>query len=351
MAGSSPTPLSTTDPPSPPPDIVQIASGDSAEEDPDEVWERNFERIDSGKDDELKPIFNHLHASKQRVQLIQSICSGDIDVEDYYLEGNKQELLLYHDVKNGNIRLRQYGKKYNGPFVLAKNVTPEQFEKWLECEWGLHKSVRLDTGTVYVPQACTDDHGDLRIKLASSDYFPILGNRLENNRRAIVPKSGKTGNMNPDTKWRRPNERTPCLVAEVGISQSLPDLRRKAHSYCADEVNYCHLQYVVLIKRGEANLYVEIWARNEGGARVPNPIDFFKRNDKAPENMGLPDNCCMHFVANCCALRPGAQASRGWQGALTLSCDIPAGHNFVQGNDEAIHFNATELIEDLDWQE
>jgi hypothetical protein len=153
-------------------------------------------------------------------------------------------------------------KSHVGPIVLVKGVPLGAFGDWLRrSELGLHKAERLANGTVYVPQGCAPDHGILRQFLGQEWYFPIL-----NRDNASYLKSGSSthGSHNPDVFWFRSGERSKHsrVLFEVGISQSLPDLRRRAYALCSAENVWENLAYVVLVKRYTVHrVYMEIWKR------------------------------------------------------------------------------------------
>lgn len=95
-----------------------------------------------------------------------------------------------------------------GPIVLTKDVCTEAFVEWLKhSELGLHKSVILPGRTVYVAQACAEDHGRLRAFLCS-EYPSVRTTGL------LRAGSGAREGMKPDVFW----EKTTCSKQEYAIS-------------------------------------------------------------------------------------------------------------------------------------
>lgn len=235
-------------------------------------------------------------------------------------------------------------KSHVGPIVLAKGIPLNVFEDWLRnSELGLHKSERLTDGTVYIPQACAPDHGILRQLLGNPELFPILS---MNNSAYLESGSGSHGGLNPDVFWFRPEENSAQsrVIFEVGISQSLPDLRRRAYALCSSTNTWDNLVYVILIKRYSVRrLYVEIWRRIAPGGDVDTDAPGFANDQRAPEDLGVEET--MEFVRNAHASNPGIQRNDAlaWQFDLQSSCSIPAGDDLVAGG-TAVTFNAQTLL-------
>ena len=276
-------------------------------------WEQNYEQIEN-----LEPLFRHLPSSQKQVAKV-------------------------FEIWQGTLSMKGYDNNYVGPLVLAKKVSLEKFEKWLRKEWGLHKSVRLVTGTVYLPQASAFDHGILRLWLGDPRLFPVLD---MHNANPLGKGSGAIGHQNPDVAWFREDEGTSRsrVLFEVGISQALPDLRRRAYSLCAATGLWTDLQYVVLVKRyDELRLYLEIWKRIDEvpGAAVPG----FLNDQRRPEQLHDVLQGTMQFVANAHASRPGAEWIDAvvWQREGQPTCDIPAGEEVVAGG-PTITFDVQALL-------
>lgn len=264
-------------------------------------WEQNYKRIE-----ELKPLFNHLPASQANLAKVFEICDGTLS-------------------------MGEYDKNYVGPLVLAKNVTAGKFEEWLGQKWGLHKSARLASGTVYTPQACEPDHGRLRGAFHKEGIFPILGGPPYQ----LWTGSGKSGDKNPDAFWHPPGQQkdTSSVIIEVGTSQSLPSLRRRAFMFCADTNSWGGLVYAVLVSRFANRLYVEVWRRvaTQPGDNVAALV-----NNMADPTIGNLTPGTMQFVCNANATGPGFQpqsvpASYQWQLGLPNHCSIPAGNEILVG--------------------
>jgi hypothetical protein len=111
------------------------------------------------------------------------------------------------------------GKSHIGPIVLAKGILQDVFSDWLgHSELGLHKSERLVVnGTVYIPQACTLDHGILRGLLHKERHFLILN---QDNASYLRTRSGSSGGLNPDVFWWRFGEaaQQARVLFEVGMT-------------------------------------------------------------------------------------------------------------------------------------
>lgn len=278
----------------------------------DLIWEQNYKRIEK-----LQPLFRHLPSSQQQVAKVVGISQGTLS-------------------------MKGYGNNYVGPLVLAKNVSAEKFEEWLRQEWGLHKSTRLVTGTVYTPQACAKDHGRLRQAFGNRDVFPILAGLPP----PIVTGSGKEGDKNPDVFWHRPHQ-APSVVIEVGVSQSLPSLRERAFRFCADTHSWGGLVYVVLVKRFQNRLYVEVWRRVP-----PQPADnvgALAGNLADPAISNLTLGGTMQFVGAANATGPGFQpqfvpAYYQWQLGLPNNCNLPAGNEILAAG-PAVPIDANVLLQ------
>jgi hypothetical protein len=240
------------------------------------------------------------------------------------------------------------GKSHIGPIVLAKGIPQDVFSDWLgHSELGLHKSERLVNGTVYIPQACARDHGILRQFLGNPLRFPVLDHR---NASYLKPGSGSSGGLNPDAFWWRFGEASgrARVMFEVGITQSLPDLRRRAETLCSHPTAWDFLQYVVLIKRYEARrMYVEIWRRRNApiaGAEAPH------FDQSAPALLGVSQT--MEFLAN--AHAASANAGRNhlvvWQFGLPTTCSIPAGDNLLVGG-ASVTFDAQAFLDECGFED
>jgi len=238
-------------------------------------------------------------------------------------------------------------KSHVGPIVLAKGIPENAFRSWLhESELGLHKAERLANGTVYVPQACLPDHGILRGLLHKSEIFPILN---RNNASFLKTGSGSKGDQNPDVFWFRSGERTrnSRVLFEVGISQSLPDLRRRAYSLCKADDTWVDLVYVVLVKRyRQSRLYIEIWRRIERQAGADEP-NFDQR---APSELDVAET--MAFVANAHASAPGVHQNDmlSWQFNLTPNCEIPNVDDLLAGG-AAVTFDAQVFLDECEYND
>ena len=121
------------------------------------------------------------------------------------------------------------------------------------------------------------------------------------------------------------------MLFEVGISQSLPDLRRRAYSLCKAAHTWVDLVYVVLVKRyQQSRLYIEIWRRiaRQAGADEPN----FINDQRAPWDLDVAET--MEFVANAHASAPGVHQNNNmlsWQFDLPPNCVIPNGDDLLAG--------------------
>lgn len=243
---------------------------------------------------------------------------------------NEQEP-LFKDLPTNDKEAREVFKKCDdithiGPIVLAKNVDKEKFENWLhDHELGLHKSVRTDEGLVYISQACANDHGRLRQYLGDGARFRIL-NFHAGEDYLMEAFSGSEGGLNPDVKWMEIHSENDIatVVFEVGISQSLPDLRRKAYRFCNSADHPC-LEFVVLIKRYPTfRLYIEIWRKKQNGRGPPYRDDSFTGDQRNPRELGPFPN--MEFVTNAHAedvtRRATVAAAVAWQRGLDTTCSI-----------------------------
>jgi hypothetical protein len=234
-------------------------------------------------------------------------------------------------------------KSHIGPIVLAKGIPQDVFSDWLgHSELGLHKSERLVNGTVYIPQACAPDHGILRGVFHNPEDFPILS-RYNATGSYLETGSGSRGGLNPDVFWCRSGEATrqARVLFEVGIDQSLPDLRRRAEIFCSGTTVWENLQYVVLIKRYKARrIYVEIWRRRNAPIAGAEAQVFDQR---APGNFGVSQT--MEFLANAHAASPIARRNHdvAWQFGLQPTCSIPAGDTLLVGG-AAVTFDAQTFL-------
>jgi hypothetical protein len=148
-----------------------------------------------------------------------------------------QQQLPTTEASARNIFETCHGKSHHiGPMVLAKGIEQDVFSKWMgHSELGLYKSQRLVNGTVYIPQAIGAlqvDHGILRGLLHKERHVAILN---EDNAVAsyLETGSGSSGGLNPDVFWWRSGgeaAQQARVLLEVGIDQSLPDLRRRAET-------------------------------------------------------------------------------------------------------------------------
>lgn len=240
-------------------------------------------------------------------------------------------------------------KSHVGPIVLVNDVPLDVFSDWLRrSELGLHKAERLANGTIYVPQACAPDHGILRQLLGNAEIIPILS---RNNASVLKSGSGAHGSQNPDVFWFRSGERSKHSRAlfEVGISQSLPDLRRRAYALCSADDTWENLAYVVLVKRYTVRrVYVEIWKRVVSDAGTDAPT--FSNDQRAPEVLGVTET--MEFVANAHAFDAGVERTDrlAWQFDLPDSCDIPACDDLVVGA-AAVTFNAQIFLDECEYND
>ena len=85
---------------------------------------------------------------------------------------------------------------------------------------------------MFTPEICSADHGLLRVFLGNGQNFSILNMRRHE---YLLAGSGSHGGMNPDVYWchqadGREHART---IFEVGVTQSLPSLRRRGYELCA----------------------------------------------------------------------------------------------------------------------
>jgi hypothetical protein len=235
------------------------------------------------------------------------------------------------------------GKSHIGPIVLAKGILQDVFSDWLgHSELGLHKSERLVNGTIYIPQTCAIDHGILRGLLGNPEDFPILS-RYNATGSYLKTGSGSIGGLNPDVFWWRTGEATRLarVLFEVGIEQSLPDLRRRAETLCSGTTAWENLQYVVLIKRYKARrIYVEIWRRRNAPIAGVEAQAF---DQGAPGDLGVSQ--AMEFLANAHAASPnaGRNDAVAWQFELLPTCSIPAGDSLLVGG-AAVTFDARTFL-------
>lgn len=238
--------------------------GDSQPVDYDGIWEEEYAKIE----DQI-PMFDRLPKTEEQARKVRAICGGHI-----------------------------------GPIVLAKSVSAREFHHWLnQSELGLHKAVRLDSDTVYVPQACCEDHGTLR------GLIPLLHFNITNPvDGTLISSSGELDGMNPDVKWDVPESELVPVVFEIGMSQSLPNLRIKALEYCLSaEYRTRGLRYVVLIKRYQIrtkHLYIEVWRCDLDSDQLA-PVPALANNQGCPTTLNMPG--CMTFHANAHAADPTAQ--------------------------------------------
>lgn len=274
--------------------------------DEDKLWEEAFARIS-----EQKPLFQKLPQTDEEAMIVFKICNDASHV---------------------------------GPIVVVKGVPQDVFGDWLrESELGLHKAEILPNGTVYIPQACAPDHGILRGLFHKESIFPILSRK---NAIYLRSGSGSHRNQNPDVFWFRQGEFTEHsrVIFEVGIQQSLPDLRRRAYSLCHAQGTWENLAFVVLVKRYKVRrLYVEIWKRIEVAPGADAPT--FSDNQRAPQELGVTET--MEFVSNAHACDPGVGRNDAllWQFALPTSCHIPAGDDLVDGG-STVTFDAQVMLDE-----
>lgn len=107
------------------------------------------------------------------------------------------------------------------------------------------------------------------------------------------------------------------MLLEVGVSQSLPALRRRAYALCSptERHNWANLNYVVLIKRYEvAHLYIEIWRPIESQPGTPSSDRDFIKDQRAPGDLGLTHT--MEFVANALASNLGSHGPMHCTGSV-----------------------------------
>jgi len=226
-----------------------------------------------------------------------------------------------------------------GPIVLAKDIPRDDFRKWIqESELGLHKAELLEDGTVFIAEACSPDHGILRGVFHKDSHFHILD---ETQAVFYETGSGTKGDMNPDVFWVRDGEPTANarVLIEVGVDQSLPSLRRRAHSLCGDNY-WAGLSYVVLVKRYPTrHVYIEIWQREAPDPTANNNVS----QSIEPQQLGVQGT--MSFVSNAHAAAPGVVPvdQLAWQWNLQDTCTIPAGDVLHIGCN-AISFDASYLL-------
>jgi hypothetical protein len=278
----------------------------------DELWEEAFAKMD-----EQEPLFQNLPETEE----------------------DARKVFEKFDDKSSHA----------GPILLVKGVPPGAFGDWLRrSELGLHKAERLTNGTVYVPQAFVPDHGILRQFLGQERHFPILN---EDNASYLKSGSGTHGSQNPDVFWFRSGERSKHsrVLFEVGISQSLSDLRRRAYALCSAENEWKNLAYVVLVKRYTVRrVFVEIWKRIATQAGTDAPA--FRNDQRAPQVLGVTET--MEFVANAHAFDPGVgrNDTLSWQFDLPASCDIPACDDLLVGG-AALTFNAQTFLDECEYDD
>jgi hypothetical protein len=198
---------------------------------------------------------------------------------------------------------------------------------------------------VYTPQACAADHGRLRGAFHKESVFPILAGLPPQ----IVTGSGKSGDKNPDVFWHRNGQQknASSVVVEVGTSQSLPYLRQRAFRFCADTHSWGGLVYVILVKRFQNRLYVEVWRRVP-----PQPADnvgALAENMADPAIANLTLGGTMQFVGAANATAPGFQPQSvpdcyKWQLGLSNNCILPAGNEILSAG-PAVPIDADVLLQ------
>ena len=209
----------------------------------------------------------------------------------------------------------------------------KKFENWLhDNELGLHKSVRTNDGLVYHSEACVYDHGRLR---GHFHRLAIVNRRGDPAEYLMDTFSGAEAGLNPDVAWCELNssDKYATVVFEIGTSQSLPDLRRKAYKYCSSEndqqiPDHPGLEFVVLVKRYRTfHLYIEIWQKISNGQGPPYSDNLFIGDQRDPRDLGVQGSFeKMQFFANAHAedgRRRRFEEVLDWQRALNNTCSIP----------------------------
>jgi len=91
----------------------------------------------------------------------------------------------------------------------------------------------------------------------------------------------------------------------MGISQSLPALRRRGYELCEQQAVWTNLVYYVLVKRYTGRLYVEVWRRVPLASAIAPPMSNFTKEIR-PSHMIAGVDAVMQFASNCHASLPSA---------------------------------------------
>lgn len=134
---------------------------------------------------------------------------------------------------------------------------------------------------------------------------------------------------------------------EIGISQSLPDLRRRAYNFCAiTNKAWENLRYVGFIKRYTVpRIYVEFWRRNKAATGAPRVGSTLVWHQCAPGELAVSHT--MEFVANAHASNTGISRTPtevlARQFGLPATCDNPAGDDLLAGG-APVNFDAQAML-------
>jgi len=84
----------------------------------------------------------------------------------------------------------------------------------------------------------------------------------------------------------------------MGISQSLPALRRRGYELCEQQAVWTNLVYYVLVKRYTGRLYVEVWRHVPLASAIAPPMSNFTKEIRPSHIIAVwMLSCSLHQIA------------------------------------------------------